>query len=88
VSQALTKPWIFDEFARGTAWEPSAAERVSVYRRLACYMKEHFRDDEKGRKRAEYFLVSRGHSLLCPAACRWRGRWWSAPARRGGSARV
>ena len=53
---ALTKPWIFQEFAEGRAWEPTAAERVGVYRRLACYMKEHFGDDARGRKMAWYFL--------------------------------
>jgi tRNA-dihydrouridine synthase 3 len=36
---ALTKPWLFDEFTKGATWEPSAAERVEIYRRLACYMK-------------------------------------------------
>ncbi len=53
---ALTKPWIFQEFAEQRAWEPTAAERVGVYRRLACYMKEHFGDDARGRKAAWYFL--------------------------------
>ena len=46
---ALTKPWIFDEFSQNRAWDPTAAERVAVYRRLACYMKEHFGDDARGR---------------------------------------
>lgn len=49
---ALTKPWMFDEFYNGRPWEPSTAERVEVYRRLACYMKEHFGDDERGRRSA------------------------------------
>jgi tRNA-dihydrouridine synthase 3 len=53
---ALMKPWIFDEFKRGASWEPTAIERVEMYRRLACYMKEHFRDDARGRKKAWYFL--------------------------------
>lgn len=53
---ALTKPWIFQEFASGESWEPTASERVLVYRRLACYMKEHFGDDERGRKSSFYFL--------------------------------
>ena len=53
---ALTKPWIFDEFNSNRAWEPSAAERVGVYRQLTCYMKEHFGDDSRGRKKAWYFL--------------------------------
>ncbi|GBF87930.1 tRNA-dihydrouridine synthase [Raphidocelis subcapitata] len=33
-----------------------AAERVGVFRKLISYMKEHFRDDERGRKAAFYFL--------------------------------
>ena len=53
---ALTKPWIFQEFKSGELWTPSAVERVEVYRRLAQYMKEHFRDDARGRKSAFYFL--------------------------------
>ena len=53
---ALTKPWIFDEFKHGEAWEPSAAERVEVYYRLSRYMKEHFQDDERGKRSAFYFL--------------------------------
>ena len=36
---ALIKPWIFDEYAHGRAWEPSLHERVAVYRQLAVYMK-------------------------------------------------
>ena len=52
----LIKPWLFQEIAEGRAIEPDAAERVAIYRRLACYMKEHFRDDEKGRNRAMRFL--------------------------------
>eukprot|EP00967_Tisochrysis_lutea_P015746 scaffold17762_cov32-Tisochrysis_lutea.AAC.2 len=46
---ALTKPWIFSEFEKDEAWDLNAAERVSIYRRLACYMKEHFYDDARGR---------------------------------------
>ena len=53
---ALTKPWIFKEYADGEAWEPSAAERVEVYYRLSRYMKEHFQDDERGKRSAFYFL--------------------------------
>ena len=53
---ALIKPWIFKEFRDRRAWEPSAAERVAVYRQLACFMKEHFGDDAKGRRKAWYFL--------------------------------
>jgi tRNA-dihydrouridine synthase 3 len=64
---ALTKPWIFQEFAEGRAWEPTAAERIGVYRRLACYMKEHFGDDARGR------LADRA-ALHQPAAARVRRR--------------
>ena len=53
---ALIKPWIFQEIAQGQEWDPTAEERVGVYYRLACYMKEHFYDDEKGRVRAMRFL--------------------------------
>ena len=53
---ALIKPWLFQEVAESASWEPTAEERVAVYRRLAVYMKEHFRDDEMGRERAMRFL--------------------------------
>lgn len=53
---ALIKPWLFQEIERDSSWEPTPEERVSVYRRLAGYMKEHFRDDDLGRERAMRFL--------------------------------
>lgn len=53
---ALIKPWIFREIEEGVAFEPTAVSRVAIYRRLASYMKEHFRDDAKGRDRAMRFL--------------------------------
>ena len=53
---ALMKPWLFSEFSNQRTWEPSAAERVEVYRQLVSYMKEHFGDDALGRKKAFYFL--------------------------------
>ena len=53
---ALIKPWLFREIADGETWAPTPEERVAVYRRLAVYMKEHFRDDELGRERAMRFL--------------------------------
>lgn len=53
---ALIKPWIFQEIADGREFEPTAEERVAIYRRFLAFMKEHFRDDEKGRKRAMFFL--------------------------------
>lgn len=53
---ALIKPWVFKELKEGITWIPTPEDRVSVYRKLALYMKEHFRDDEKGKKRAMQFL--------------------------------
>mmetsp|Transcript_20251 Transcript_20251/g.42432 ORF Transcript_20251/g.42432 Transcript_20251/m.42432 type:complete len:448 (-) Transcript_20251:24-1367(-) len=49
---AMEKPWIFDN----TGWEPDLKERVEVYRRLAWYSKEHFGDDDKGKRKAFFFL--------------------------------
>ena len=53
---ALIKPWVFDEIRTQRTWQPTAEERVAVYRRLVAFMKEHFRDDAKGRERAMRFL--------------------------------
>lgn len=53
---ALIKPWIFREIEERQAWEPGANERLGVYFTLARWMKEHFRDDDKGRERAMRFL--------------------------------
>jgi tRNA-dihydrouridine synthase 3 len=53
---ALIKPWLFREIAEKQAWEPTASERLAVYFDLARKMKEHFRDDEKGKERAMRFL--------------------------------
>lgn len=53
---ALIKPWLFAEIRRGEDWLPTVAERVDVYLRLVAFMKEHFGDDERGKKKASYFL--------------------------------
>lgn len=53
---ALIKPWIFREIEEKRAWEPTASERLAVYFELAQNMKQHFRDDEKGRERTMRFL--------------------------------
>jgi len=53
---ALTKPWIFKEFNDNATWNPTNRERVEVYHTLAMYMKEHFGDDEMGRKKSWTFL--------------------------------
>jgi tRNA-dihydrouridine synthase 3 len=53
---ALIKPWIFREITEQKAWEPDARERLAVYLDFARKLKEHFRDDEKGKERAMRFL--------------------------------
>lgn len=53
---ALIKPWIFREVAEQRAFEPTAEQRLGIYLDLAKKMKEHFRDDAKGRERAMRFL--------------------------------
>ncbi|MCA8941653.1 MAG: tRNA-dihydrouridine synthase [Planctomycetes bacterium] len=53
---ALIKPWLFREIRESATWEPTASERVAIYARFVELLKEHFRDDEKGRTRAMRFL--------------------------------
>eukprot|EP00816_Leptocylindrus_hargravesii_P010221 CAMPEP_0196822864 /NCGR_PEP_ID=MMETSP1362-20130617/85075_1 /TAXON_ID=163516 /ORGANISM="Leptocylindrus danicus, Strain CCMP1856" /LENGTH=436 /DNA_ID=CAMNT_0042202541 /DNA_START=326 /DNA_END=1636 /DNA_ORIENTATION=+ len=53
---ALTKPWIFQEFNSKQTWNPSLDDRIAVYRNLALHMKDHFGDDDMGRKKSWYFL--------------------------------
>lgn len=53
---ALIKPWLFREIRDGKTWEPSVAERVAIFARFTELLKQHFRDDEKGRARAMRFL--------------------------------
>ena len=53
---ALIKPWIFKEFAEDREIHPTAEERVAIYRKLTKYMKEHFGDDDWGKRKAFYFL--------------------------------
>lgn len=64
---ALIKPWLFREIAEKREWQPTAEERLALYQRLAGYMREHFRDDERGRVRAMRFLP--WHLGMF---CRWR----------------
>jgi tRNA-dihydrouridine synthase 3 len=53
---ALIKPWIFREASEGD-WDPTAEERVRVYRRYVALAKEHWGDDEHGRARIREFLL-------------------------------
>jgi tRNA-dihydrouridine synthase 3 len=54
---ALTKPWIFREFAEQRDLEPDVDGRLAVVRRYVELCREHFRDDEHGRRRMRRFLV-------------------------------
>lgn len=53
---ALTKPWVFREFKERREILPSAEDRVRMMRTLVKYMKEHFGDDDWGKRKAWYFL--------------------------------
>lgn len=54
---ALTKPWIFKELLEDKEWLPSAAEQWEILVRFTGYLKEHFGDDELGRRRGTTFLT-------------------------------
>lgn len=76
---ALIKPWLFREIAEQRAWEPSAEERLGIAFWLAQAMKQHFRDDAKGKERAMRFLP-----WHLGFFCRYRplsGPRWEAAAR-------
>ena len=53
---ALIKPWLFREIKTGTTWLPTPEERFSVLWRFVELLREHFGDDERGRRRAMRFL--------------------------------
>lgn len=53
---ALIKPWIFQELKEGKELCLSTLQRLEVYWKFVQYMKEHFRDDDKGRRRIMGFL--------------------------------
>jgi tRNA-dihydrouridine synthase 3 len=77
---ALIKPWIFQELAERRGIEPDAAQRLGIYRRFITFLREHFRDDEKGRKRAMFFLP-----WHLGFFCRYRPlpvEHWREPSRR------
>jgi tRNA-dihydrouridine synthase 3 len=53
---ALIKPWLFREIREGRSWLPTPEERFAVIWRFVELLREHFRDDERGRRRALGFL--------------------------------
>ena len=54
---ALAKPWIFREYAEQRDDEQDVDGRLAVVRRYVELCREHFRDDERGRKRTRRFVV-------------------------------
>lgn len=53
---ALVKPWLFREVRESRSWLPTAEERLGVTWRLLELMREHFGQDERGRRRILGFL--------------------------------
>jgi tRNA-dihydrouridine synthase 3 len=53
---ALIKPWLFREVRTAQAWEPTGEERVQLLWRFVELLREHFGEDDRGRKRAMRFL--------------------------------
>jgi tRNA-dihydrouridine synthase 3 len=53
---ALIKPWLFREVRTAEAWEPTGEERVALLWRFVELLREHFGEDDRGRKRAMRFL--------------------------------
>lgn len=53
---ALIKPWLFRELREGRSWLPSAVERLGVVWRLLELMRDHFGQDDRGRRRILGFL--------------------------------
>lgn len=54
---ALTKPWIFKELVEDQEWLPTAEEYWGIILRFTGYLKEHFGQDELGRRRGTEFLA-------------------------------
>ena len=53
----LVKPWLFREFADRRSRELDPSERLAVLQRYVELCREHFGDDEFGRRRTRRFLV-------------------------------
>jgi tRNA-dihydrouridine synthase 3 len=53
---ALIKPWLFSEIREGRDILKTPEERIALLFRFATLLREHFRDDERGRRRALQFL--------------------------------
>ena len=53
---ALIKPWLFREIREGRDWLPTAEQRFELLLRFVGYVRDHFGDDERGRRRSLTFL--------------------------------
>lgn len=53
---ALIKPWIFQEIRERHELSLTAEQRLEIYWRLTQYMKEHFGEDDMGRRKTMTFL--------------------------------
>jgi len=53
---ALIKPWLFREIREGRDWLPTADERFEFLLRFVGHLRDHFGDDERGRRRSLTFL--------------------------------
>ena len=68
---ALIKPWIWQELREGRELQPTAAERVGIYRQLVAHMRAGFGDDAMGESTAVAggFMVGGGPATMqAPAA--------------------
>lgn len=54
---ALIKPWIFKELTEQKEWLPTAEEQWGVICTFTQYLKDHFGDDDLGRRRGLDFLA-------------------------------
>jgi tRNA-dihydrouridine synthase 3 len=54
---ALTRPWIFKEFEENREILPTPEERLEVIKRYVELCREHFGDDDRGRRRIKKFFI-------------------------------
>jgi tRNA-dihydrouridine synthase 3 len=54
---ALIKPWLFREVREDRGHFPTSDERLSVIYRLVELLRDHFGDEERGRRRSRRFLA-------------------------------
>ena len=74
---ALIKPWIWQELREGRELQPTAAERVGIYRQLVAFMRAGFGDDALGEPIATAWkiVVGGANMYLGGAAAYGQGSW-------------